>query len=97
MDKLQYLHETPTSVPAGKLLCHGPVVAVDVNQRQGENGFRIFTVDESDSHDMVRCGCGWEPDLVHHSSESAWARRGMEVPTGGVLGIDEDHRTGFGW
>lgn len=76
----------PRKVPAGRLVCHNPVLAVVSDQPMGAHGFRPFTISESESDQVVECGCGWNPKLgKHYTREAAWTARGHGVPQGRTI------------
>jgi len=58
----EYLFKMPTTIPEGRILAHN-------NERParnlGEGGFRAWLA-EPDAPRLIRCDCGWAPDLGAH-------------------------------
>lgn len=64
-DTSRYINHVPTTIPAGKILCHGGVIPETLDQKPGVNGFRPWTDDEDQSNKYGPCNCGWS-GLPHH-------------------------------
>ena len=70
MKKTPAEHSFSYSRKEGWLLAHN-IVAHDVDQRHGQNGFRRFWVPPEKKDGWRLCDCGWRPDLGPHYSALA--------------------------
>jgi hypothetical protein len=57
-----YLEALPSAIPTGRVLVHN---FVRPTRRLGSRGFRAW-LDSADRADLVRCECGWAPELGEH-------------------------------
>ena len=58
---MQFLHELPPNVPAGKILVHNSVKPAT---KLGEGSFRAWLDNPGPQH--VVCSCGWANGLGNH-------------------------------
>ena len=61
----RYIRYIPKTIPAGKILCHNPVIPATPDLRPGWNGFRTWLDDDAKSDEYFPCNCGWS-GLPHH-------------------------------
>ena len=59
----EYLTQLPSEVPPGRLLVHNQVRPA---RMLGERGFRAWLQEPSAQPPLVRCDCGWAPELGAH-------------------------------
>ena len=79
-------------IPPGAVVAHNNVRPA---RRQGTRGFRFWTQARTAEPKLVRCGCGWAPELREHFVPAAWARRPSVVRVGSKLLVTEADYAAF--
>ena len=64
----EYLFNMPTEIPQRRILAHN---SERPTRNLGESGFRAW-LDEPDTPRLVRCDCGWAPELGEHYMVPQW-------------------------
>jgi hypothetical protein len=66
--KIKYVFDTPTAVPAGRVLVHN-LIQHNPKTVPGTDGFRAWF--DIAHHDYVICSCGWAEHLGTHYCETS--------------------------
>ena len=73
-------------------LAHNPVQAVHIEQRHGDNGFRVFWLPPTNK-DFVKCACGWRPNLgTHYRQKASHPRLIKDVPRQWIEEYEREYR-----